>query len=49
MPALRLDDEIHTIILNASRPIAPQRRDAFVIAVTQALFYPRIREHALKA
>jgi hypothetical protein len=37
MPALHLTEELATIILNASRPIAPQHRDAFLAAVTDAL------------
>jgi hypothetical protein len=37
MPALHLSDEINSIILDASRPIAPQHRDAFVLAVEDAL------------
>jgi hypothetical protein len=37
MSTLRLSDEIHTIILDVSRPIPSQNRDAFVLAVEQAL------------
>jgi hypothetical protein len=37
MPTLHLSEDINTIILNAARPIAPQHRDAFVLAVQNAL------------
>jgi hypothetical protein len=37
MPTLRLSDCELDIIMNACRPIAPERRDAFLHAVAQAL------------